>query len=187
MLLVNGNTKLGDGIYHFSLPRGITCKMTPWCEENCYAGKGNYVFPSVHDALLYRLLASKEEQFAQRIISEINALQVKYLRLHASGDFYDEEYIGKWTSIVKACPKTSFVAFTRRGDMHDAILSLSELPNAHIRESLDESSPRKEFPELYSAVLAGSPWDMCQHKCHGKCAECLYCWTQQGDVVMKVH
>jgi hypothetical protein len=187
MLLVNGNTKLGNGIWHFSLPAEITCKPTQWCKENCYAKKGTYVFQTVQNALRYRLVTTYDDDFVQRIAGEIHALRVKRLRVHASGDFYSNDYVHLWEKIAQDCPDTTFMAFTRRGDFKESIMRLADLPNFKVRESLDDTSPEKEFRELYSAVIAGSPWDFGQHKCHGRCNECLYCWTRDGDVVMKIH
>ena len=44
-LLGQGNGKLGEGIYTFSLPAVQTCPgSTPTCRRECYATRGRFVF-----------------------------------------------------------------------------------------------------------------------------------------------
>lgn len=127
-LLVNGNEKIGKGVYHFStLPTNkeyhVTCngkeydiKGTCPCHcDGCYATKGNYNYSDVQAALAIRtLLARLYPNFVERaIIAQIKADKIEYCRIHASGDFDSIEYVEMWKDIVSECKGTKFWTYTK--------------------------------------------------------------------------
>ena len=127
-LLINGNKKLGRGVYTFSiLPTNKeityfengekktekgTCPTT--C-PGCYACGGCYLFNSTKLSLARKtVLCRVALDFVRRaILAQIQAENIKLCRIHASGDFYDAEYIAVWQDIVRACPGCAFWSYTK--------------------------------------------------------------------------
>ncbi len=140
-LLVNGNQKIGKNVYHFStLPtceNGGTCFMT--C-PGCYGTKGNYNFKSVKAALALRTEVARNDRdfMVKEIISEINKHHVKFVRIHATGDFFSKEYVRAWITIATACKDTRFWTYTKSfGHGFDNELNeLNSLWNVNIVESI---------------------------------------------------
>jgi hypothetical protein len=128
-LLGIGNAKLRKTalaldvkILNFSLPRyksetgKIICPWADDCIEYCYAGKGNYNYPSVQKGLERRYKASKQYTFINDISIQLNGLKTDkqiYIRLHGSGDFYSPDYIFKWAMIANNNPGIRFYAYTK--------------------------------------------------------------------------
>jgi hypothetical protein len=114
MLLINGNTKLGKGIWQFSLPAGLTCPgLTTICSQLCYAKHGHYFNPNIAIQLRRRYDATLLADFAPDMIEEIHKRNAELVRIHVAGDFYNVPYLEKWWWIVEKCPETTFFAYTR--------------------------------------------------------------------------
>jgi len=120
-------------IYNFSIPAfndKLTGKITcPFaikkivdgekigCGWFCYAQKGAYNW--IQKALTVRYEATKEDNFIERIINELNGKRTKkqiYVRVHDSGDFYSPAYLDKWVKIAKALPHIRFYAYSKSHD-----------------------------------------------------------------------
>lgn len=129
-LLGTGNTKLkktaaeyGVKIFNFSIPAGndkrtgrLICAFADKCLSLCYAKKGFYNMPAVENALSNRYDASKEENFVQRITTELAKVKPGkqiYIRIHDSGDFYSPAYFAKWLEIARLNPGVRFYAYTK--------------------------------------------------------------------------
>lgn len=127
-LLLKGNTKLANNVATFSLPAGKengTCAVT--C-KGCYALKGTYLYPSVKNGLVDRFNASKDlPTFKERIKSELKKKKhetTEFIRIHASGDFYSQDYIDAWDEIVQLFPNKVFYAYTKQNSFdYDTIKS----------------------------------------------------------------
>ena len=147
-LMINGNEKIGKGVWHFStLPttkeftaningkeyivKG-TCAIT--C-AGCYATKGNYRFQSTVDSLAVRTwLVWNDVDFVKRaILAQIEADKIEFCRIHASGDFASVEYIEMWKDIVKACATTTFWTYTK---VKEAEKAFDGFQNANIVHSM---------------------------------------------------
>lgn len=78
--------KLGT-IRSFSLPTLITCIMSPFCAEWCYAMKGSYMYSEGNaETRLWNLLASFTPEFPVVLARKMQRYRI--VRLHDSGDFY---------------------------------------------------------------------------------------------------
>jgi len=185
-LLKNGNSKLGPKVLTWSLPPITTCRPSTWCIKNCYAQKGTFRFKNVKEALDRNLIASKQEDFEEKVIGQINRAQTRFVRIHVSGDFYSEEYIDKWINIVQACKQSIFLFYTRRSDFITKIEELSKEPNVAAFESLDETMNQRLMSFIPFATVEDSAFDsLADRKCDMGCAECNYkCWTNVGKSVM---
>lgn len=139
-VLVNGNSKLGNGVYTFStLPTNkeytitvngmdFVVKGTCPCHcVGCYATKGNYNFKSVKNSLgVKTLLATFHIDFLKRaIISQIIADNIKIIRVHASGDFHSDEYINMWHEIAEMFPNVVMWTYTKNTQAEHAFDDLN--------------------------------------------------------------
>ncbi len=114
MLSIGWNTKLRKGkIGVFNLPadKKICGRVCP----ACYALKAQ-IYPTV-TAFRYRnYRASRGQDFVSRLSAELrdNQSKIRALRVHESGDFYNQDYINKWVDIARAFPAVKFYAYTKR-------------------------------------------------------------------------
>ncbi|MBO5967277.1 MAG: hypothetical protein J6S14_02130 [Clostridia bacterium] len=147
-LLVDGNSKLGKGVWTFSmLPGnfwykveidGETMETCGTCNCNCpgcYAQTGFYNMPSViRSNAIKTILARLYPDFVRRAITaQIWADNIKLCRIHASGDFFNAEYISAWREIVKACEACVFWTYTKNQEAENAF---NDLANINIVKSI---------------------------------------------------
>lgn len=174
-LIQPGNTKL-KGMYMFNLPASKeVCNRI--C-KGCYAIKEQVRFPAALAARTERYNASLEDSFPATVTKELGRLRKRpqYFRIHASGDFYAQDYINKWYSIASANPDITFYAYTKR--MKDFDFSqLSNLSNVMLIDSLHfkklNYGPEEKAPD--GAFICPD------HKNETQCGvTCTYCMTKEG-------
>lgn len=147
-LLINGNAKIGKGVYHFStLPgtavfnatiNGVNYQVNGTCVcdcVGCYAETGNYRFQTTINALAMRTIIAREyTDFCKRaILAQIKADKIKTVRIHASGDFFNFQYVAMWLEIVSTCKEVTFWTYTKNKNYETAFDSFS---NANIVKSI---------------------------------------------------
>lgn len=147
-LLINGNAKIGAGVWHFStLPtnnefdvivNGVQYSVRGTCVCNCvgcYATRGNYRYQSVTNSLGIRTLLIREElDFVERAIkAQIIADNIAAVRIHASGDFDNPEYLSMWLRVIENNPAVTFWTYTKIREYESAFDRLS---NANIVKSI---------------------------------------------------
>lgn len=176
-LLKYQNVKLRDQ-FIFTLPasKEVCGRQCP----GCYSLREQIRFPtSVVLAREARYKASLSDTFTSDIIKEINGIRkpFKAIRLHASGEFYSQDYIDKWVSIATQLPSIQFYAFTKRLKDFD-FTALMALSNVVIINSL-------AFGGLNYAPLA--KLDQSKPICpdtlgKAQCGiSCSYCWTKEAQ------
>ncbi|MBO7070517.1 MAG: hypothetical protein J6W09_04410 [Bacteroidales bacterium] len=127
-LLKDGNTKTGYKVKTFStLPtnkeyhaefNGIKTVLNGTCPchcKECYATKGMYNCPSCINSLaLNTYLCKYHLDFVERaIIAQIKADKITLCRIHASGDFMNDEYAYMWKRIVAMFTNCAFWTYTK--------------------------------------------------------------------------
>lgn len=147
-LLVNGNEKIGKGIWHFStLPTNeffevyinfvkYVLKGTCPCHcVGCYATSGNYNYQNVKDSLGVKtwLVYNDLDYVKKAIQAQIIADKIEFVRIHASGDFFSMEYVGMWHDIAKENAGVTFWTYTKLKQAENAF---DDLPNANIVKSV---------------------------------------------------
>lgn len=96
----------------------ITGKLTdaPTCEYRCYGASLEAAFPSVRalhwnnfDLLRH---AKTTGEMTDIILAGINP-QIKVLRVHSFGDFFNKKYFKAWLNVAEYLPKISFFSYTK--------------------------------------------------------------------------
>lgn len=142
-MLQPGNSKLGN-IHTFSLPPCITCPgETEVCAANCYGKKGHFRRSNVKSSHAANHKAVKKDNFVSKMVDEIQRKNVKTLRIHVTGDFFDAPYIRKWIAVAEQCPDVTFYAYTRSWRIKrlmPALTDFNALPNTKLWWSVDEDT-----------------------------------------------
>jgi hypothetical protein len=155
-------------VYNFGIPAKNTCPSAEECKEYCYATKGFYAMPSVQKAYEFRFKLSKQMEFPTIMQYEVESLPVRptHIRIHDSGDFYNEAYLRKWIIVANNNPDIVFYGYTKQvammlrnghiipsnlklifsyGGKDDALIDPDEHRHSYIfgdKESLDRSGYR---------------------------------------------
>jgi hypothetical protein len=127
-----GNAKLSKTIFTFSLPAGHSCPGAHLClakadrvtgkltdgstqEFRCFAASAEAAFPSVRAQRWHNfdLLKGKSQDEMTALILESLLPEVEILRLHVSGDFFNEAYFLAWCNVAFVRPRTKFYAYTK--------------------------------------------------------------------------
>lgn len=171
------NSKLRQQ-FIFTLPAGMsTCaRVCP----GCYAIKSQIRFPAAHAYRLRMLEASRQPDFAQRIITELSTTRrsARTVRLHESGDFHSQQYISAWHTIASSLPQFTFYAFTKRLNDFD-FSALSALPNFILINSLQYGGLNYASLTNLRSDIFTCPVTLGQSVTCG--LTCRYCQTKQAQ------
>jgi len=179
-LLVAGNSTMPKYVGIFNLPALITCTPSDWCRKHCYALHGRFIWGTIKAAHEWRYKQSLQNDFVSRMINEIKRRKnLKFIRVHITGDFYSSKYILKWAAIARAFPCIPFRTNTKRQDLLGFMIE--ELPpNFIIRESTDNT--RKSLGLVPEAAISGTKGAENYFVCRDHCERCnFYCW-RHADV-----
>lgn len=131
-----GNGKLGFGVFTYSRYAGYggaggsmgTCPgATIQCESVCYAK---------------RIAGPVQDVYAKNAGNDVPPIpeQAKLLRIHVSGDFDSNHYIGNWITRLEERPDVTAWAFTHSWRVPELVHSLEmlrKLPNLQLFASMD--------------------------------------------------
>ena len=151
----------------WNLPSKITCPFAAeHCKHFCYAVKAETAYPTCLPSRMKHLEESQQADFVQRMIFTIEAYLNRpsyrnakkiVVRIHESGDFYNQRYADKWIRIMEHFvydKRIVFMAYTK------SIEFLLNVPsNAVVRFSVWDDTATKfiqlakynSFP-IYTAV-----------------------------------
>lgn len=148
VLMINGNTKIGRGVWTFStLPgtaiyhaivngQAVDVRGTCPCDcIGCYAKTGRYKLPSNVNALALRTIIARDytDWMRRAITAQIIADDIRTVRVHASGDFFNDAYIDAWKAIAAAAPNVRFWTYTKNAS---AVAAFDSVPNLNIVRSI---------------------------------------------------
>ena len=129
-MLLTRNSKIKKSkkrTFNFGIPAyqsttGIkTCPNAAACINGCYAKAGAYLFSNVAQAFERRLTIAQSDDFVALMIKEIDINRAERIRIHDSGDFFNEEYLYKWLTIMTLRPNVEFYAYTKMVSMFKAV------------------------------------------------------------------
>jgi hypothetical protein len=128
-----GNAKLEKTTAIFSLPAGFTCpaamlclsradKLTgkitdgPKTQFRCYAANSENLFPNVRKsrwANFEKLKGKSIAEMATLIEASIPRKNITLVRIHSSGDFFNQDYFDAWLLVASRNPHQTFYAYTK--------------------------------------------------------------------------
>lgn len=185
----------------FDISPILTCPgSTNLCEKYCYALKSERLYPHTRSSRLSNYHATKKPTFTSRMITYINTLNPKYFRVHASGDFYNQNYLNKWIKIWKALPQTNFLAYTQHHTLDYTKLPpniklyhsiwpdslFHNIPKNTLRAYVIDTTYRR-LPPYRPHIQLGNTFTCPKTHTKGKCNDCMHCFNGVGDVVFELH
>lgn len=143
-LLVRGNDKLGNSIWTFGTPsRGSCPGRSEVCSPVCYSWRIEQRYSSVKKKYRDNLIASKQPDFSDRVIAEIDKHKIHTVRISVAGDLYTPQYAWKWHRVAKLRPATTFFLYTRswrKPGFYPVLKALAARPNVHLWYSVDAAT-----------------------------------------------
>lgn len=150
--LARGNSKIHKALI-WNITSRITCPgATELCKQICYAHNAEVLYPNrVPQSRESNFRISRMPNFRELMIEVIKGSKMKLVRIHESGDFYNQKYLDDWVAIIKANPDRKFWAYTKSWKL-DFTKAL-KLKNLYLRYSIDATTthfPSQKIP--YAAV-----------------------------------
>lgn len=154
-----GNAKLGKMVVTFDIPASWTCPFAKDCGDKvdpltgkmifnkkakfrCFAATSELISSAArrkrwHNFNLLKELKSSAKM-ADLIIASINADKktaiAPLVRIHTSGDFFNQTYFNAWLLVAKAMPEKTFYAYTK--SLKFWVAQLNNIPeNLHLTAS----------------------------------------------------
>lgn len=190
----------------WNLPSKITCPYaTEHCKKFCYAVKAETAYPNCKPSRMRHLEISKADDFTDRMIYTIETYLTKpsyktakkvVVRIHESGDFYNQHYADKWVKIAehfKSDKRVVFMAYTKSLVYFGSCEHITS--NFVIRFSVWDDTPQyllklateHNYP-TYSAVEKFTKDIKSQNRCLCRdCAKCGKCWNKTKHIVCEIH
>lgn len=138
------------------------CPGAGACKGPCYAQQGNYNFPNVKRNLEHNLAFARRNirSFTRAVISDLARLKPNLIRLHSSGDFFNQAYLNAWFKVAKTFPgirvycytKSLHLDFSGKPDNFAITQSEGGIWDAQIDES---KSHARIFTSKYARLKAG--------------------------------
>ena len=151
-LIVEGNSKLAAGIWHFDLTPIRSCPgRSALCSSTCYARKGRFLYPQVRARLAWGYEQSKRDDFVGRMADAIYRKGAMVFRWHCAGDVYSPAYAQKMYEVMEQSPQCGFFFYTRSWRVEKIephLRAMSFLPNCKVWYSADqETGAPGDLPE----------------------------------------
>ena len=182
--ITKGNIKLGK-MLNFSLPPIKSCPgSTPTCRKICYAKKSYIQYPAVRTAWDENFIASKQDDFIKQVNTEIRRSRtIRVVRIHVSGDMYNQAYLDKWIQIAKDNPEFTFYTYTKT-----VWLDFSKRPSNLTILLSDDNEKFKDKWHLFDGVSKVGTDEKGWFTCPGSCITCNHCFKGSGlKVVFHKH
>ena len=192
-MLTRGNHKLPRTIGIFNLPHRVTCPgATEECKKYCYARKAEVQYKQVIPYRYRNLELSKQKDFVERMCEEISHTRtMTAVRIHESGDFYNQAYVDKWAKIAKTFPHIQFTFYTKSFHLFD-FSELRRLKNVTAFASVDPTTPSERLTHTKgwkkATVIENTHAPKGFFMCTGDCHTCSHCYKHETtSVAFKKH
>lgn len=180
-----GNAKLKNDVAIFDIVAGETCPFAKDCAEKvdritgllirnpeakfrCFAATSELISKAARNKRWHNLDLLRECKTSQEIADLIiasfeadkKAKNAPKVRVHSSGDFFNQKYFDAWMIVAKAMPEKTFYAYTKsfkywvarldsipenfhltasKGSKHDELIEQYNLKNVEIVYSEEEA------------------------------------------------
>jgi len=193
IILSRGNAKINKALI-WNLPAGETCPgATKLCKQVCYAKAAAILHSNcVPQSRALHLELAKRKDFAALMIQKLDRARLRRMRIHESGDFFNQTYLNAWVKIIKAHPEYTFWAYTKsyKLDFTEAL----KLKNLSLRYSVDVTTkhhPKQSMP--FAATSESKEGDfVCPStlvKGHSiQCMkDCSFCVESKESMIFRPH
>lgn len=129
----NGNAKLDKTILTVSLPAGFSCPGAHKCmaradpdtgkisdgkhaEFRCFSASAEARYSSVRESRWRNLRLLNQARTVEGMAELIHTSMPKLafaVRIHVSGDFFNQDYFDAWLAVARRRPSTKFYAYTK--------------------------------------------------------------------------
>ena len=140
---------LNKKVYAFDLPAGWSCPAANICLSKahkqtgkikdgphalfrCYAASLEAVYPAVRQLRWHNFERLKNTSNMYNLIQSSLPSDLEILRLHSSGDFFNQDYFTAWLKVIGENPKIVFYGYTKRADL---FVNLTIPGNLHFVQS----------------------------------------------------
>lgn len=132
-----GNSKLSRDVLIFDTLAVYTCGNCSDCANRCYAVKAQKAYPTCWDkrATNTYLAAHNIALLRHLLVLQLATSNKPYVRIHASGEFFSQQYVNMWTDIAMFFPHIQFYYYTKMSDILD-FTQLESLPNVNAVKSI---------------------------------------------------
>lgn len=173
----------------WNLPTGLSCKSGLQCSSYCYAKKAERMYPNCLPSRIRNMNMSASPFFVGWAILELKSMKGVYIvRLHASGDFYSEEYIRKWYDIMNSVTENRFYAYTKRDDLFTEDILEDKPDNFTLiwsEDGIGKSPDMNKLDEGYDKIaVVGCGCNCLEQLGMGKCVrDCTRCLDNETKVI----
>jgi hypothetical protein len=123
-----GNRKISCTVAVLDQPAMYTCPAAMGCKGYCSALKPQVgKWSGVSKARWRNFWASLTYSFVDKVVAEIRASGVRWVRFHTAGDLYNQRYVQKAAEIARRLPNVHFYLYTK--SLHLNLTPLTSLPN----------------------------------------------------------
>lgn len=173
-----GNLKLSKGTLIFDLPAVKSCPNSSSCHKTCYARKME-TWPYIKKWRDTNFtLAKNPERLFNLLYDQLSKTKKRYIRIHSSGDFFNQEYVNLWIKVAKEFPDKMFYSYTKAIKILD-FNSLKKLPNVNMFDSFIRGKLNYGPREYIEKLARQSGAFICPHGYSGEkitCGEgCSHC------------
>lgn len=212
-LIGRGNQKIGNcGIHAGMMLKtvGIPVKDCPGareCKFSCYAIPlfllNSDLNSKWQNNKLYSYLAHKNpKKLLEKLTKECEEFEEVHklterkapivFRIHEAGDFVSVQHIFVYLYLAKRYPKIQFYGYSHNfhlKEQREYLEILNNLPNVHIRESLDKSTEKTYYSTTYYGKQKPEGFIDCPEETQGiTCSNCGICWrAPKAQVYFKPH
>lgn len=200
-----GNAKLGRDIWTFSLPAGYACPGALEClskanretgkikdgeatKFRCFAASDEAQYKNTREQRWhnFELLKGKSTAEMSELIQASLPRAAGIIRVHVSGDFFNQFYFDAWMHVARCQPLRTFYAYTKslpfwvrrigdipanfmlnasRGGIHDELIEKHDLKYAEVvfsHEEADTKGLRIDHDDSH-AYKSGKPFALLIH------------------------
>lgn len=153
--LSRGNEKI-DRALIFNLPAIKTCPgATELCKKICYAYDSEVLYKHVAPQSRARNLAfAKDPSFRELMSAKLSRARLPRMRLHESGDFFNQKYLDAWTEIIGRDSKRTFWVYTKSWNLD--FTEALKLKNLYLRYSVDATTKKYPAQDIPHAAVSAS-------------------------------
>ena len=106
-------------------PCAMTCPNAKACAIGCYGKRGRMACDTAANAYKENLFMVLDGTLWKQLDAELTVLECQadrahrhlMIRIHGSGDFYDEDYTARWFATISRHPRTTFYCYTKMVSM----------------------------------------------------------------------